>query len=48
MFIDEAERLQKYDTKRYNWIYLGEVIGIEGLIYNPDHVEYVSADYLEK
>jgi len=37
-FIEEAERLQKYDEKRYNWIYLGEVIGMEGSIYNFDHV----------
>lgn len=48
MFIDEAERLRKYDEKRYNWIYLGEVIGIEGLIYNPEHIEYVSPNYIEE
>jgi len=35
-FIEEAERLKKYDEKRYRWIYLGEVIGIDGLIYNPE------------
>jgi phage terminase large subunit len=40
MFIEEAERLKKYDDKRYKWIYLGEVIGLEGLIYNPDLVNY--------
>lgn len=48
MFIDEAERLKKYDEKRYNWIYLGEVIGIEGLIYNPDHIEYMPPNYIEE
>jgi len=48
MFIEEAERLQKYDVKRYNWIYLGEIIGIEGMIYNPDQIEYVESDYFEK
>lgn len=48
MFIDEAERLKKYDEKRYRWIYLGEVIGIEGLIYNPDLFIIESPDYIEK
>lgn len=48
MFIDEALRLKKYDPKRYRWIYLGEVIGLEGLIYNPEQIEWVEADYLEK
>ena len=48
MFIEEAERLKKYDVKRYNWIYLGEVIGIEGLIYNPDQIILRAEDYLEK
>jgi len=47
-FIDEAERLQRYDEKRYRWIYLGEVIGIEGLIYNPDLFIIENEDYLEK
>ena len=47
-FIDEALRLEKYDNKRYRWIYLGEVIGIEGLIYNPDLINWVDPDYLEK
>ena len=47
-FIDEAERLKKYDEKRYRWIYLGEVIGIEGLIYNPDLFIIEDEDYLEK
>ena len=41
MFINEAERLKEYDFKRYRHIYLGEVIGIEGLIYNPEHIEWV-------
>lgn len=39
MFIEEAERLKKVDEKRYNWIYLGEVIGIEGLIFNYDLIQ---------
>ena len=47
MFIEEAERLKKYDEKRYKWIYLGEVIGIEGLIYNPDLIVYKNKSYLE-
>ena len=47
-FIDEAERLKKYDLKRYEWIYLGKVIGIEGLIYNPDLFIIENEDYLEK
>lgn len=41
LFISEAERLKHYDTKRYNWMYLGEVIGVEGLIFNPDQIELV-------
>lgn len=48
MFINEAERLKKYDEKRYEWIYLGKVIGIEGLIYNPDLFIIEPADYLER
>ena len=48
MAIEEAEELERNDEKRYRWIYLGEVIGLEGLIYNPDLVEYVDEDYLEK
>ena len=46
-FIDEAERLKKYDEKRYRWIYLGEVIGIEGLIYNPDLFIIEEPNYIE-
>ena len=46
--IQEAETLKQNDEKRYRWIYLGEVIGLEGLIYNPDLVEYVDEDYIEK
>lgn len=42
LFIQEAERLKKYDEKRYNWIYLGEVIGIEGLIYNIDQINHIT------
>lgn len=48
MFLDEAEQMRINDEQRYKWIYLGEVIGLEGLIYNPDLVEYVTEDYLEK
>lgn len=48
MFIDEAERMKKYDNKRFRWIYLGEVIGLEGMIYNPDLFKYVSEDYILK
>lgn len=46
--IEEAERIKVYDNKRYRWIYLGEVIGMEGMIYNPEQIEWVDADYLEK
>ena len=48
MFIDEAKRMEKFDSKRYRWIYLGEVIGMEGLIYNPQMFEYVDKDYIEQ
>lgn len=48
IFIDEAERLKKYDEKRYRWIYLGEVIGIEGLIYNPDLFIIEKPNYIEE
>ena len=48
MFIEEAERLKKYDEKRYNWIYLGQVTGIDGLIYNPDLIIKRSATYLKE
>lgn len=47
-FIDEAERLKKYDEKRWRWIYLGEVIGIEGLIYNPDLFIIEKPNYIEE
>lgn len=46
--IQEAETLQINDEKRYRWIYLGEVIGLDGLILNPDNIEWVSEDYIEK
>lgn len=46
--IQEAETLKQNDEKRYRWIYLGEVIGLEGLIYNPDLIEHVDEDYIEK
>lgn len=47
-FISEAERLKQYDPKRYEWIYLGKVIGIEGLIYNPDLFIIENANYIEE
>lgn len=48
LFLEEAHRLEKYDNKRYRWIYLGEVIGLEGMIYNPEQIQWVEKDYLEK
>ena len=48
LFIDQAKRMEKFDNKRYRWIYLGEVIGMEGMIYNPDLFEWVDKDYIEK
>ena len=48
MFLDQAELMKQNDEKRFRWIYLGEVIGLEGLIYNPDLIEYVDEDYIEK
>ena len=47
-FLEEAKEMEENDEKRYRWIYLGEVIGLEGLIYNPDLVQYVDEDYIEK
>ena len=47
-FIEEAERLKQYDEKRYRWIYLGEVIGIEGLIYNPDLFKIKDQNYIKE
>ena len=47
-FIEEAERLKQYDEQRYRWIYLGEVIGIEGLIYNPDLFIIENPNYIEE
>ena len=47
MFIDEAERLKKYDEKRYRWIYLGEVIGLDGLIFNYDQIKIKDKDYIK-
>ena len=48
IFIEEAERLKQYDEKSYRWIYLGEVIGIEGLIYNPDLLIIEKPNYIEE
>lgn len=45
--IEEAEKLKINDEKRYNWIWLGQVIGLEGLIYNPDLLSYVEEEYLK-
>lgn len=42
MFYRETERLKSFDERRYNWMYLGEVIGMEGLIYNFDHIEVIT------
>lgn len=46
--IEEAEKLKKNDVKRYNWIWLGEIIGLEGLIYNPDMIQYIQEEYLRE
>ena len=48
IFIEQAEQMKQNDEKRYRWIYLGEVIGLEGLIYNPDLIEYVDENYIEE
>ena len=48
IFIEQAEEMKKNDEQRYRWIFLGEVIGLEGLIYNPDLIEYVDEDHFEK
>lgn len=48
IFIGEAKRLKKYDEKRYRWIYLGEVIGIEGLIYNPELIKIKPKNYIKE
>ena len=44
MFINEAERMAVFDNKRYRWIYLGEVIGLEGMIYNPEQIQWVKEE----
>lgn len=46
--LEEIERMKKFDFKRYRWMFLGEVIGMEGMIYNPDQFQWVDADYLDK
>ena len=48
IFIEQAEEMKQNNEKRYRWIYLGEVIGLDGLILNPEHIEWVAEDYLEK
>lgn len=47
MFLEEAERMKKYDFKRYEWIYLGKVIGLDGLIFNYDLIDIVKEDALK-
>lgn len=46
-FLKIAHDLKTNDYERYRWIYLGEVVGIEGLIYNPDLVETVPEDTIK-
>lgn len=46
-FLDKAENLKNIDFNRYKWIYLGEVIGIEGLVCNPELIEYVPENTLK-
>lgn len=46
-FLKIANNLKKLDFNRYRWIYLGDVIGIEGLICNPELVEYVPQNILK-
>lgn len=48
IFIEQAEEMKQNDEKRYRWIYLGEVIGLEDLILNPDNIGWVSENYLEE
>ena len=46
MFIEEAEMMKENDIERYNWIYGGEITGLEGLIYNYDQIKFI--DSLER
>jgi len=39
IFIQQALALKKNDLDRYNHIYLGMVTGLDGLIYNYDHLQ---------
>ena len=39
IFLEEAERLKRFDEKRYRWIYLGEVIGLEGQVYDISQIQ---------
>lgn len=48
MFFRETERLKEFDERRYNWMYLGEVIGMEGLIYNFDHINILTEEEIKK
>lgn len=41
IFIQQALELQKNDLDRYNHIYLGMVTGLDGLIYNYDHIQLI-------
>lgn len=47
-FLEEAERLRKFDERRYNWMYLGEVIGMEGLIFNFDQVQNLTEEEIQQ
>ena len=47
IFLQQAEEMRRNDEKRYRWIYLGEVIGLEGLIYNPELIDYYPENYIE-
>lgn len=43
IFIDEAKRLEQNDFEQYRHVYLGEVIGLEGLIYNWDLFQHIDS-----
>ena len=47
-FIEEAEQLKIYDEKRYRHIYLGEVVGLDGLIFNYDLINIVDTKHIEE
>lgn len=39
--LEIAESMKENDYQRYRWIYLGEVVGIEGVIFNPELIEKI-------